>query len=43
MDLWFTNLVEWSHFSQGIKLTNEKEAVEAMCKGFAEKQDQETP
>lgn len=42
MDLWFTNIVKWSHFSQEITLTNETEAVKAMCKGFAEKQDQET-
>lgn len=34
MDLWFTNIVKWSHFSQEIKLTNEAEAVEAMRKGF---------
>lgn len=34
MDLWFTNIVKWSHFSQEIKPTNEAEAMEAMHKGF---------
>lgn len=34
MDLWFTNIVKWSCFSQEIKLTNETEVVEATRKGF---------